>query len=338
MEANSVVTATDWDVFADWCTATGHPTLPTTWDTVEAFLDEVPAAPTTVVRRLGAIRARHDHARTELIGAPPRPLQGRPWRTPGTLITPQQLEQDIDSDGGDAEGVGEGPCWLELGEALHQLPVHGWPHAVTARRDAVVLILAACGWSRRQITTLVPAQVRLEPVPAIDGVDVPMSNHGLTCPSCAITRWLRVLSAIHAYPAADSDLVTTVVEHQPADVRQHECGDPVPAGWEHARWVLPSIDAHGRVGIGSVIPWRRASAILADRQHPAPRLEVSAGIQIRREGAAAVVVPPSMTERAATAHAIDDILDDLDNAIDAIIRRYADTLAAIDETAGPNRR
>lgn len=294
------MTAEDWDLFEDWCAATGQVALPTTWAAVQAFVDEVQAAPAVLVRRLGAIRARHEHARQDLRGAPPRQPAPIPWRTPGELVDPAQPG---------------GPRWLPLPEALHLLPVYGWPHALSARRDALILTVAARGWSRRQITELGPEQLRLEPVPAIDGVDVPMTNHGLTCPSCALTRWLRVLAACYAYVDGAWEPVATVVEDQPGDVHRHDCGLPHPRGWERAPWVLPSIDGHGRIQLGSQLPARRVSAVLADRQQP-PEATATAEPAIR---ATPPRQPPSLAERAATAHAIDDILDDLDVAIDQAI-------------------
>lgn len=66
---------------------------------------------------------------------------------------------------------------------------------VTARRDAVVLVVAARGWSCPADHRPHPRPGYTEPVTGTDEVGVPMTSHGLTCPSCALTRWLRVLTA-----------------------------------------------------------------------------------------------------------------------------------------------
>lgn len=307
----------DWELFEDWCAAAGHVAMPATWDTVAEFLAETQGAPSTITRRLGAIRARHERARRELVGAPARQPVPTPWRTPGEPIDRDELD---------------GPRWLSLRETLHQLPVYGWPHAVTARRDAVVLALAERGWRRRQISALRPSQITLEPVPAVDGVDLAMTNHGLTCPSCALTRWLRVLAATYEQSDGAWEPVATVVEDQPVDVRQHECGVPVGSGWGRAPWVLPSIDGHGRIDLGSQLPVRRVSAILAARQRP----EKPSSIPQPAPGPAARPSRPvpTLLERAATLHAIDDVLDDLDDAIDATGQRWEEIMSRLGDSTG----
>jgi len=309
------VTASDWELFQDWCDATGNVALPTTWETVTAFLEDTQAAPSTAVRRLGAIRARHERARRDLVGAPPRPPVPVPWRTPGDPVDPDRQD---------------GPRWLDLAEALHQVPVYGWPHAVTGRRDALVLVLAAYGWHRHQIVSLTPAQVTLEPVPAIDGVDLPMTNHGLTCPSCVLTRWLRVLSSIYATGDPNTDLIAHLVEDQPADVRVHECGRTVPAGWRAPPWILPSIDGHGRIDLGTQIPIRRVSAILANRQKPFGVIASAPTDAQHRSPNTRRTAAPSLAERAAAAHAIDAALDDLDAALRDAEKRWRNILASIE--------
>lgn len=149
------MTVDDWELFEDWCAATGHVALPTTWDTVGAFIEETQAAPSVVVRRLGAIRAQHERARREVAGAPPRVPALTPWRMPGELIDP------ADPDG---------PRWLSLPEALHQLSVYGgrtpWPRAGTrssspwqhaagvgARSPICGLTRYGCSRSRRSTTS-----------------------------------------------------------------------------------------------------------------------------------------------------------------------------------------
>ena len=321
------MTRGDWEQFEDWCAATGHVALPTTWQTVQDYLQHAPVAASTWARRLGAIRARHEHARAQLAGAPPRQPAPRPWRTPGDLIDPTAAGANDDETG----TVSGAPRWLDLPEALHHLPVHGFPHGVTARRDALVLVLAARGWSRRQITGLTVDQIRTEPVPAIDGIDVPMTNHGLTCPSCALTRWLRVLAAVYAELDGMWEPIADVVDHAPADARTHDCGRPVPAGWARAGHVLPVIDRAGRVDLGTVIPARRVSAIVSTSQRPPQAIAFHAGdglatVQPRPAGWR----PPTPADRARQLHDIDKALDNLDDAIGAADQRFARIMWAID--------
>ncbi|TWP33180.1 hypothetical protein [Leekyejoonella antrihumi] len=307
------MTVGDWEQFEDWCTAAGQPALPTTWAAVQEFLADVPGAPSTVRRRLGAIRARHATARAALSGAPtPAPVP-TPWHTPGELIDPD---------------VEDGPRWLDLGEALHQLPVHGHPHGVTARRDAVVLVLAARGWSRRRITALVPDRVYTEPVTGIDQVDVPMTNHGLTCPSCALTRWLRVLATEYDTSGPVEDSVERLVDAHPVDVRVHDCATPVPQAWRQAPHLLPVVDRYGRIEHGSVIPLRRVTAITGTRQRPDTPIAQGRSRPVRTHPARPA---PTPAERARQIHEIDEALDTLDAAIADADRHWHVILSRLEQ-------
>ncbi|MGI1850066.1 hypothetical protein ACRRDU_24360, partial [Rhodococcus sp. SJ] len=49
----------DWALFADWCTATDHRSIPATPGTLALFLQEHPAAVATQRRRLSAITTVH---------------------------------------------------------------------------------------------------------------------------------------------------------------------------------------------------------------------------------------------------------------------------------------
>ena len=320
------MTVDDWVVFEDWCTAMGRSALPTTWSTVQEFLVDVPCAPSTTVRRLGAIRGRHISARAQLVDAPPPAPTPTVWRPPGEPVDP------ADEDG---------PRWWGLAEALHHLPVHGYPHGLLGRRDALVLVVAARGWSRQRITDLRPAQVRTEPVPGIDDIDVPMSNHGLTCPSCAITRWLRVLAAWYDTSGPSADSVAQVVDDQPLDVRVHDCAVPVPGGWRGAPYLLPSIDRYGHVEHGTQIPSRRVTAIVSSRQRPTtdghhPGQPVTP-VRFPAIAEAPARPAPTPAQRAGKLREIDDVLDDLDTAMADAQERWEQILRRIDGESGAGR-
>jgi len=309
------VTAGDWEVFEDWCTATGRPALPTTWATVQNFLADVPSAATTTCRRLGAIRAHHRQARAELAGAPPRAPTPTPWHPPGEPVDPQP-----------GDGAEDGPRWWDLGDALHHLPVHGYPHGVVARRDAVVLVLAARGWTRRRITALTPDQVRIEPVPGIDQVDLPMTSHGLTCPSCTLTRWLRVLATWYDTSGPAEDSTALIADAHPADVRLHDCATPVPHAWQLAPYLLPVIDRYGRIALGTRIPLRRVTTIVHARQRPSTSHESG----YPQPAAAPARPAPSPAERIRKLRDIDEVLDRLDVAILDANQRWHDTVRALE--------
>lgn len=207
------MSAADLRLWLDWCTAREIDPDRAVWEHVQAFATDTPVADSTRARRLGTIRAHYQHRHQELAGAP--------IRATAALWPPEAGPEAL-----------QGRLWA--------LPAYGFPHGVTGRRDAVIHVLAAMGLNRAQIVALRPAAVTFDPVLAITGVDVDMTNHGLRCPKCALTRWLRVLSTWWLPDGEHS--VEREVEHQPADVRQHDCARPVPDGWQHAPRLVCGVD------------------------------------------------------------------------------------------------
>lgn len=280
-------TAPEVRLWLDWCTARHvHPDR-ATWEHVETFTGEVPAAVATLTRRLGAIRAHYERRRRTLNGAPDRAM---------VTLWPQDTGPD------------------ELRDRLWALPAYGFPHAVTGRRDAMIHVLAAHGLSRRQISSTAPGVVNLDVLPFLNGEDIDMTNHGLRCAQCALTRWLRVLSSWWN-PADGPHAVERCVEDQPADVRQHDCAFPVPDGWQHARLLVCDVHRDGTL-LNSPVGSRSVTRALTRTRHdrsewapptfdPTPAPEPSAA---PRPG-------PVPAERAGALHEIDTLLDQLDQAI-----------------------
>ncbi|KNX35923.1 hypothetical protein [Luteipulveratus halotolerans] len=275
----------EWGLFEDWCAATGREALPTTWATVEAFLEAVPAHGQTAVRRLRAIRAAHRDTDRRLAGEPASRPRGRPlW-----------------------DGTGQGG---DLATALHHLPAHGFPDGVRARRDGLVLVLAGhLHWSADQISRLRAEQITLEPVSAIDGTDLPMTRHGRQCPSCALSRWLRALAA-RMNTAHDFE---QTVEGAPAHPSLHDCASPIPDGWQHHRHLIVPVSATGKPGldalnprsIARIVAERRTLPLDEDRRPAAPAAEPPAPL---RDG-------PTPAERAGALREIDELFDRLDERI-----------------------
>lgn len=176
-----------------------------------------------------------------------------------------------------------------------------YPEGVAARRDALILVLTAAGFTRRRITTLRPSQITTlgntvsdSAGVTVDGVDLPRTADPLLCPRCALTRWAQVLDAFADRSRADvEDLLTAARDHNRP---RHDCTDrPQPHDqsgdrWWHAAWVIPAIDRHGAIQPTSPLTARALTGILGRRytaaavraatsaaqpDHPTPQLPPS---------------------------------------------------------------
>ena len=139
--------AAAWDLFADWCTTSGHPPLPASSSMLLAFLQDCPAAPATQAVRVRAITTAHTRTGHP---APPRTpeildvLRGRPRRPdPRIPLPPGHVNQ-----------------------LLADLPIHGWTQGWFGRRDRALLVLADTHLTYRAIADLTVGNVYLTPTGA----------------------------------------------------------------------------------------------------------------------------------------------------------------------------
>ena len=246
----------EWRLFSDWCTTTGQDPLPAASDTVLAFLTDLPTAPAVAARRARSIRAAHTAAGL----LPPTPSDRQPPKPLMSHTMGDRLR---------------GPGLLTAGDALQVLPVFEQPAAVAARRDAVLVLLClVMGRSRAEARR---ATAQLWPVPRLGGVDLPLGADPRSCPSCVLTRWLRVL-------AADSQggrqlVQTTICD---SDRVGHGCGHEICPGW-HLRPLLPGVDRHGWIDTERALTPRAVSARLRQAvQAPAIRTTPHPGTADRR--------------------------------------------------------
>lgn len=279
----------EWGLWVDWCVATGRDPTSATWADVERFVIQVPAAPTTVARRLGAIRAAYARTYVELVGAPDDRVE-RLW---SRSAEPQLLS-----------------------DRLAALPGYGWPHAVRGRRDAVILLLAAAGCSRAEIARTRPDTVAVWIAPALRGQELPRAASTYACPACALTRWLRVLSrwsgpyGLHA--------IEQLVEATPVEPGQHDCQRRVEPEWESAPWLVCRILAGGLltnepVGLRAITTAvREHDDAAAPGSLPSRWAAVSSSV-VTRTGPY-----PRPVDRAPALREIDDLLDQLDAALEAL--------------------
>jgi len=240
----SRVAQRDWALWVDWCAATGRDPHHGGIADLAVFLLELPATTGVQERRVRNIARTLGQAGHAL----PRP----------TTIVPVRV----------------GPGWATHVDALAALRVEWYPEGVAARRDALILVLTAAGFTRRRITTLRPPQITTpgntvsdSAGVTVDGVDLPSTADPLLCPRCALTRWAQVLGAFADRSRADvEDLLTAAREHKRP---RHDCADPLEGRWRRARWVIPAIDRHGAIQPMTPLTARAVTGILARRYNTA---------------------------------------------------------------------
>ena len=285
------MTAHDWDLWTWWSTTRGTPPIPAQWDDLETFLIDVPCAPSTATRRISTIRAAHARERARITGQPEQP-------TPPPVIQRSTV-----------------------GKVLHTIPVQGFPHGFRGRRDALIIVATSLGITPAQVAGLTPADVTTYPLPAIHGHDLDyVPNHGLRCPACTLTRWLRALSAWYTqlYDAQWRAL-ELLIEDTPANARSHDCATEILDGWQNAPVLIPPIDRQGVPDLRHRVTTRTITTTLTEH-----RRRAAATVQPDPRSLEAVARPagstraPTPRDRYDELHAIDDALDRLDALLEQI--------------------
>ncbi|MBO1756482.1 hypothetical protein [Allobranchiibius sp. CTAmp26] len=285
------MTTHDWDLWTWWSATRGSPPIPAQWDDVRAFLADIPCAPSTAARRISAIRAAHLRERVRITGEPERPAP-----------PPPVLERSA------------------VGDVLHTIPVYGFPHGFRGRRDALVIVAISLGMTPAQIAALTPADVATYPLPAIGGQDLDYDpNHGLRCPACALTRWLRALSAWRAQlHDAQWRALELLVEDTPVNARTHDCAIEVPDRWHHTATLIPPIDRAGTPDLRYPVTTRTITTILRDRIQPTAAPVLSDQSESPRAPHGPAAPAPTPRDRYDELRAIDEALDRLDAVLDRV--------------------
>ena len=214
----------DWQLFLDWCAATGLFAPATTAAAVTAFLDDIPAGPSTRRRRVRAIR--NAHVTTGHLSP------ADPHRTAPTL---NLADSPADPAGA---AVRSSAGWLTPDQALTHLPVNIWPHGLHARRDGVLLLLL--GPLRHTRTQALHATARSYPLPGIGPTDLTTADDPRTCHACILTRWLTAVAATANGGRFAAEEVV-VGSHGAGRSGVHDCLENIDDGWQQYP-LLPSID------------------------------------------------------------------------------------------------
>lgn len=175
-----------WSLFRDWCAARDQQPLPATALTLARFLSENPAAVATQRRRVGVVNAAHRR-------------DGHPQ--PGRAETVREL---IDSRRRDNVAARSSAA----AAALAKLPELGWPTALFARRDAMMLILAAAAVPYARIAALRLGDIDGDQnrdsvvVSCTDGAQyTATAPAGGTSPVAAWEAWREIRGLQHQFPS-----------------------------------------------------------------------------------------------------------------------------------------
>jgi hypothetical protein len=175
-----------WMLFTDWCAAHGQPVLPTSPELLARFLAAHPAGTATQRRRISVIDAvHHRHV---------FPAPGRSDNIRAALDATRRARlHDLAA---------------RAGEVIARLPETGWPAGLFARRDAMILTLAATGLTYTQIAVLRICDVTVDPVTDtlhVDPIDrvraatPPRLVAAGASPVQVCRRWMEVLGFSDRY-------------------------------------------------------------------------------------------------------------------------------------------
>jgi hypothetical protein len=189
--ANAAVPKRDrhtWSLFEDWCTAHDEPPLAASPESLARFLHAHPAASTTQRRRIAVIDAAHSR---HLL---PPPGRAEAVRAALDVARTARLHE----------------LAAVIGGIIARLPESGWPSALFARRDALVLVVASTGLPYTQIAALRACDVTADPRIDALRIDSGRGVHILTSlaltgtgisPRMVYQRWLEVLGHHARYPS-----------------------------------------------------------------------------------------------------------------------------------------
>lgn len=175
-----------WMLFTDWCAAHDQPSLPTTSELLAQFLSAHPAGTATQRRRISVIdRVHHRHC---------FPAPGRSENIRAALDTVRRTRLD--------------QLAARVSEVITRLPETGWPAALFARRDAMILTLAPTGLTYTQIAALRICDITADPVTDALHVDTINGVRAVTPPGLVAAgaspmqvhrRWMEVLGFSDRY-------------------------------------------------------------------------------------------------------------------------------------------
>ncbi|MFJ9371209.1 hypothetical protein ACIRRA_43340 [Nocardia sp. NPDC101769] len=292
--------AREWRQFLRWALAADLPVLPTTADTVLAYLGDHTGTPATQRGRVTALNTAHQQAK---LPAPGAAEAVRRALNPGRSQRLQAARTRADT-------------------VIERLPINGWPDALTGRRDAVLLLLATegLGWtqiaalSQREIT-VTTGEVRIGAQPLLT---LPATGHPRTCPVRVFRRWHQILA--HAPAATGHIRLETLLTDPETAGPDGEPGPLAPPAEYRDQPLLCAFDGRG-LAVGFI-----------GELDPLPADEIAAittGVLLGRDEnpATGTDLDPDYHERGIAARwRARPVLDELDQLLD----RFDDIAAQFD--------
>jgi hypothetical protein len=181
--ANDEAASGRWNLYADWCIATGRVINDTTEADFTEFARQVRTTPSTMKRRMRTVAERLHWYETRPVLEP-----AQAWRSPGKY----------------------GLDWLAFSEALRHCARAGFPEGFYGRRDAWMLVLVGptseggCGFTRSEAVSIRPDEVHVTASGSVMirgrlvGVDDNGNRIGVddpnACPACAVALWLESMN------------------------------------------------------------------------------------------------------------------------------------------------
>ena len=315
-----------WSLFADWCTAHDQSALPVSPELFVRFLRANPAAPATQRRRIAVIDAVHRDR------ALPPPGRGQSVRAALDALRAARLRDTA----------------TRIGGIVTRLPGTGWPAALFARRDALVLTLAAAGLPNTEIAALRIRDVAVEPEFDALTIETGTGVHAVTSlelvragasPRKVYRRWYEVLAHGERHPS--TRMLADAIEHvdgtELADSVTHlDPGSERPLlttidRWGHTPLVATPLTSRGIADIVRAHLGGRAPTHI-----PPPVRETNPKRVFTLEPASAVSLDPGYYERGTLArrhsHAllddVDSVLADVENRADRLLRELLEFLDA----------
>lgn len=290
----SLVAKRDWSLWLDWCTATDRDPHDLAGPALAAFLRELPATTLVQERRVRTIR---------------RVLEGtgRGLPRPTTTIRPRV-----------------GPGWLTYPDALAALRHEWWPDGVAARRDALILVLTAHGFTRTRIRHLQPQHIETFPEIVVDELVLPRHRDPRLCAQCALVRWLAILDAYRH--RSGRDIEELLEESRVYAHPRHDCLDHLGDGWRTSPWVTPAIDQHGALAPGRPVTTRALTGILRRKFTPTDQ-QSEPGIPAAVGNSPQAAPRPTPAEQAEIGRLYDRVGDEAD----ALNKRIQALLAGLEE-------
>ncbi|ADG80864.1 Putative recombinase OS=Tsukamurella paurometabola (strain ATCC 8368 / DSM / CCUG 35730 / CIP 100753 / JCM 10117 / KCTC 9821 / NBRC 16120 / NCIMB 702349/ NCTC 13040) OX=521096 GN=Tpau_4298 PE=4 SV=1 [Tsukamurella paurometabola] len=313
-----------WTLWSDWCAAIDEPAMPTPPVALARFIAANPAAPRTQRRRVAVINGVHRRAG---------------HRPPGIA---EEVREAID--------VTRAARRRHLIDLAVDVAAHlpdGWPAALFARRDALLLVLATSGIGPTALSRLTAGalyvddetdELRITAAGGEEFTTAPDLQNAGVSPAAVLEAWLRLRALQHHVPSPS--ITATALRGEPVPAVP-AVPDGAPMFTPLDGWGAPPLDTTTHLSasaIGALLRALLAGGAPAHR-HIAPR-PTPAGEPAATEYPEPAPLDPSSWDRGLAARRaaqgtladVDDVLDDVDARAGKLLEEL---LQLLDDATAP---